>query len=229
MATVSSEEAAIRLHITAQRVRELLRAGLLDGKQIARGQWLIDNRSIAEYEQLNSGTGRRWSAETSWALLDELDGHRAQNLNVRTAARVRERIRNTDTDALARKVATRTTTHTFAADDRKRTAAELILTGRSAAEQIGTNLVSQKRIVEGYLADATETVESFARRHLLIADSTGDVVIFDRPAYIQFADDRAGDAVVAADLARSTDTRERSAGLNALDRMRRRWLAAHTK
>ena len=34
-------------------------------------------------------------------------------------------------------------------------------------------------------------------------------------------------AVIAADLALSTDTRERSAALRALEEMRQEWLAAH--
>ena len=229
MSLVSSVEAAEKLQLTRQRVAMLLRNGQLIGEQTARGQWLINSRSINEYQARKSGPGRPWSAETSWALLAELDGHRSSTLTSSTAARVRSRIRDTEAAELARKVATRTVARSFAADDRKKTAADLILTGRSAAEQIGTDLVRQDRVVEGYLRDVSETIEAFARRHLLVPDADGDVTIFERPACALFDDGRAGDAVVAADLARSTDTRERSAGLGALEKARQEWLAKHTK
>lgn len=226
---LTTTAAARRLHVTRQHLAELLKSGKLAGEQLEDGRWIVSSRSVSEYQAADSGRGRRWSADTSWALLAELDSHSTNRLTESTAARVRARIRNTDSEVLARKVASRTTTRTYAADDRRKTAAEMILTGRSAAEQLGTDLVRQDRIVEGYLAYAREGVDAFARRHLLIPDLDGDVVIFDRPDFVRFDGDVAGDAVVAADLARSADTRERSAGVAALEGMRQRWLAAHTK
>ena len=73
MSLVSSVEAAEKLQLTRQRVAMLLRDGHLVGEQTARGQWLINTRSINEYQARKSGPGRPWSAETSWALLAELD------------------------------------------------------------------------------------------------------------------------------------------------------------
>jgi hypothetical protein len=73
----------------------------------------------------------------------------------------------------------------------------------------------------------------------LIEESTGDANQFrisdesqccGHPGLERVFDGRyAPDAVIAADLARSTSTRERSAGLTALEEMRQRWLAKHTR
>jgi hypothetical protein len=106
-----------------------------------------------------------------------------------------------------------------------RTASELVLTGRSAADAIDTELTSQTQFVEGYLRD--ETLDSIARRRLLAADNNGDVTIYEQHDSLNFEERYAPDSVIAADLARSTSTRESSAGLTALEEMRQRWLAKH--
>jgi hypothetical protein len=52
-------------------------------------------------------------------------------------------------------------------------------------------------------------------------------VLYENTLPIEYDGDEMPVAVVAADLALSTDTRERSAALRALEEMRQRWLAAH--
>lgn len=123
-------------------------------------------------------------------------------------------------------MASRTIAHRYAADSISSVARELVLTGRSAANAIDSDLAPQHRIVEGYLRRGT--LDAFVRSHLLIAADDGDVTIYDHPEGIDIGREHAPAAVVAADLARSTITRERSAGLTALERLRQQWLAKNT-
>ncbi len=227
MDSLMTKDAARALGVSQRQVTDLLRAGKLSGEQLSDGTWLVTPRSISERRSLNAGAGRTWSAASSWALLGELSGQSSTGLSQSTSARIRRRIRMSTAEEIARKVASRTVGHRYTADSIAKTASELVLTGRSAADAIDTELTSQTQVVEGYLRD--ETLESFARRHLLSSDNNGAVTIYERHDSLNFEGLYAPDAVIAADLVRSTSTRERSAGLAALEEMRQRWLAKHTR
>ena len=222
-----TKDAARALGVSQRQVTDLLRAGKLAGEQLSDGTWLVTPRSISERRSLNAGAGRTWSAASSWALLGELSGQSSTGLSQSTLARIRRRIRTSTAEEIARKVASRTVGHRYTADSIAKTASDLVLTGRSAADTIDTQLTSQTQVVEGYLRDGT--LESFVRRHLLSADNNGDVTIYERLDSLDFEGRYAPDAVIAADLVRSASTRERSAGLAALEEMRQRWLAKHTR
>ena len=225
MDSLMSKDAALALGVSQRQVTDLLRAGKLAGEQLSDGTWLVTPRSISERRSLNAGAGRTWSAASSWALLGELSGQASTGLSQSTLARIRRRIRTSAAEEIARKVASRTLAHRYTADSVVKTASELVLTGRSAADVIDSELTSQTQVVEGYLRD--ETLDSFVQRHLLSADDNGDVTIYEHHDSLTFEGNYAPDAVIAADLVRSTSTRERSAGLAALEEMRQRWLAKH--
>jgi hypothetical protein len=223
-----TKDAARALGVSQRQVTDLLRAGKLSGEQLSDGTWLVTPGSISERRSLNAGAGRTWSAASSWALLGELSGQSSTGLSQSTLARIRRRIRISTAEEIARKVASRTVGHRYTADSIAKTANELVLTGRSAADAIDTELTSQTQIVEGYLRN-NETLDSFARRHLLSPDNNGDVTIYERHDSLNLEGRYAPDAVIAADLVRSTLTRERSAGLAALEEMKQRWLAKNTR
>jgi hypothetical protein len=226
MQDLMTKDAALVLGISQRQVTELLRAGRLTGEQLQDGTWLVSRRSIGERRSLHTGAGRAWSASSSWALLDELSGRAAEGLSQSTYDRMKRRIRTTSADEMARKVATRMTVHRYAADSLAKTTAELVLTGTSAAEVIDRALTSETRKVEGYVREGQ--LDGFVRRHLLTPDAGGDVTIYEAPES-QLEGRHAIEAVIAADLARSVSTRERSAGLGALEDMRQAWLARHTR
>jgi hypothetical protein len=227
MDNLLTKDAALALGVSQRQVTDLLRAGKLTGEQLRDGTWLVTPRSIAERRSFNAGAGRTWSAESSWALLGELSGQSSTGLSQSTLARIRRRIRTGSTEEIARKAASRTIAHRYTADSIAKTAGELVLTGRSAADRINSELTSEAAAVEGYLREGN--LESFVRRHLLSANDGGDVTIYERNGSLGFEGRYAPDAVIAADLARSITTRERSAGLAALEEMRQRWLATHTR
>ena len=227
MQDLMTKDAALALGISQRQVIELLRAGKLSGEQLRDGTWLVSRRSIGERRAMHTGAGRAWSSASSWALLGELSGRTAEGMSQSTRDRIKRRIRTSSADEIARKVATRVKAHRYVADSLSKTAADLILTGSSAAERIDRNLTSETRKVEGYVREGD--LEAFVKRHFLTLDNDGDVTIYAAPAS-ELLDARfAANAVIAADLARSTSTRERSAGVTALENMRQAWLARHTR
>ena len=227
MQDLMTKDAALALGVSQRQVTELLRSGRLSGEQLQDGTWLVSRRSIGERRALHTGAGRAWSASSSWALLDELSGRGAEGLSQSTYDRMKRRIRTTSADEIARKVATRTTARRYAADSLARTATDLVLTGASAAEVIDRTLTSETRRIEGYVREGQ--LDEFVRRHLLTLDAEGDVTIYEAPESQLLERRHASSAAIAADLARSVSTRERSAGLTALEDMRQAWLARHTR
>ncbi|MCU1550658.1 MAG: hypothetical protein JWR36_1218 [Glaciihabitans sp.] len=227
MDSLMTKDAAIALGVSQRQVTDLLHAGKLTGEQLGDGTWLVSPRSIAERRSFNAGAGRTWSAASSWALLAELSGKSTTALSQSTIARIRRRIRTSSAEEIARKVATRTKVHRYTADSFERTASELVLTGKSAAHRIDSDLTRQTQAVEGYVPEGD--LEEFVRRHLLFADENGDVAIYERSGELNVDGDYAAHAVIAADLARSTATRERAAGIAALEKTRQQWLATHTR
>lgn len=227
MRDLMTKDAALALGISQRQVTDLLRAGKLGGEQLQDGTWLVSRRSIGERRALHTGAGRAWSASSSWALLDELSGRAAEGLSQSTYDRMKRRIRTTSAEEIARKVATRTKARRYTADSLARTATDLILTGASAAEVIDRKLTPETRRIEGYVREGH--VEEFARRHLLTLDDEGDLTVYEAPESQLWKGRHASSAVIAADLARSVRTRERSAGLTALEDMRQAWLVRHTR
>jgi hypothetical protein len=227
MNELSTDEARRRLDVSPQQVRALLRSGRLDGRQLPSGEWLIDEDSLEERVALNHGRGRNWSAVSSWALLCELSGQQAVHLSPRTYARVRERIRESTAEDIARRVAGRTPVRRYDADDMIAAGADMVLTGGTAVDELDTDLAPQFKTIEGYV-DAAE-IEKFEKDHLLVPDRNGTIVVYENPGIFSNRLPHAPLAVVAADLARSSATRERSAGLKALEEMRQKWLATHTR
>lgn len=102
---------------------------------------------------------------------------------------------------------------------------ELIRTGRAAVGVIGTDLIEDSSRIAGYVRSGS--IDDYAGRHFMVSQVNGKDVLYEKTLPIEFEGAEMPTAVVAADLALSTDTRERSAALRALNEMRGRWLAAH--
>lgn len=157
-------------------------------------------------------------------MLWELSGLNAPWLERTTRYRLRDRIRRYDTAGLVRAVAKRTTAHRYRAANAQRAADGLIATGRAAAGVLRVGLITDRSRVSGYVR--TGTAAEWAHSHFMVADRSGHDIIYDNTLPVRYDADAMPRAVVAADLARSTDTRERSAALRSLEEMRQTWLAA---
>ncbi len=224
MADLTAAELAERLGVTKRRALDLLRTGSIGGRQLANGAWLADSDAVARYETVAArGSGRTLDAATAWGLLWELSGLSADWLSTSTRQRVRRRIRESDATAIASAVAGRTKAHRFTAANAERANAGLIRTGRAAANALESDLLEDNRQVAGYVREGT--VASYAKANFMIASIDGRDVLYDNTVPVAYEADVMPAAVIAADLATSTDTRERSAGLRALEQLREQWLA----
>lgn len=224
MVDLTATELAERLGVTKRRALDLLRSETIAGRRLMNGTWLADSDAVARYQVTAArGSGRTLDRATAWGLLWELSGLDADWLGASTRARVRRRIRESDVSTISAAVAKRSRAHHYAAANAERASDELIGTGRAAVHLIGTNLVEDRRRVCGYVRSGT--VEDYARSHFMIAAANGRDVLYENTLPVDYEAATMPAAVIAADLAASTDTRERSAGLNALEEMRQQWLA----
>ncbi|MFZ1381798.1 MAG: hypothetical protein WAS54_03300 [Scrofimicrobium sp.] len=226
MSQITASEVAMRLGVTKRRALDLLRTEVIAGVQLGNGVWLADSDSIARYEVLGlGGSGRTLDSSTAWGVLWELSGMDSDWLSVRTRARVRKRIRESDATSIAAAVSGRTKAHRFDVANVERASEGLIRTGRSVVGAIGDNLIEDSQTTAGYVR--TGSVEEYAKSHFMIRSLSGQHVLYDNTLPVEYDGDTMPLAVVAADLSRSTDVRERSAGLRGLERLRQKWLGDH--
>lgn len=223
---LTTTELADRLGVTRRRALDLLRSGEIAGRRIASGAWLADGAAVNRYEIVaRRGKGRSLDPDTAWGLLWELSGLEATWLTASTRARVKRRIRDSSAENLAKAVAKRTVAHRYTAANVERAGAELIATGRAAADTLRTDLISDRRRVSGYVRAGT--ANEYAASHFMVPDANGPDVVYENTLPVRLEGGNVmPNAVVAADLATSTDTRERSAGLRVLEQLRQAWLAA---
>ncbi|MFJ4036914.1 hypothetical protein ACIPVB_02420 [Microbacterium sp. NPDC090007] len=80
------------------------------------------------------------------------------------------------------------------------------------------------RQVCGYLPRDVDA-EDYAASHFLVADPAGPDSLYENTLPVHCEGDVIPTSVIAADLAVSSNTRERSGGLRALEDLRQRWLA----
>lgn len=223
MSDLTAAELAGSLGVTRRRAIGLLNSGEISGRRLANRTWLADSDAVARYEILGDrGSGRTLDRDTAWAVLWELSGFDVDWLSNRTRARVRQRIRESTIEDLVKAVVKRTVAHRYTAANAERAASELIATGRAAADTLGGDLISDRRRVSGYVRSGT--ADGYAASHFMVADVNGQDVVYENTLPVDFDGDVMPKAVIAADLATSTDTRERSAGLWAIEELRQAWL-----
>lgn len=217
MDLMSVKDAAKALGVSGSRVRQILASGQLKGAMVS-GVWVVDGNALALYRAVPRLQQRRWDVATSWAALFALSGQETPWLHPSTLSRLRGRLRQLDVERLAALVATRTTTHRFRSANVAKAQADLLATGRAATDvlaALGSGLLPDERRVCGYVTNGT--VDEYARAHFMSADVNGPDVLYEATWPVEVKQPLP--AVVAADLARSADTRERSAGITALDRL----------
>lgn len=210
MTDLTATELATRLGVTRRRALALLAEDKISARRLANGTWLADADAVARFERsAQRGSGRTLSADAAWGLLWELSGLEVDWLTASTHARVRRRIREATGVEIATVVAARTTAHYFAAANAERASANLIQTGRTASDVLatfGVDLIADRRCVSGYVRAGA--VAEYAANNFMIARAGGGDVLYENTLPFEFAGDMMPSAVVAADLARSTDTRE---------------------
>lgn len=228
MSELTATELGVRLGVSRRRALGLLADGKIGARRLANGTWLADADAVARYERTAPRhSGRTLSAPAAWAVLWELSGLSVDWLSASTHARVRRRIREMVVADLATAVAARTVGRRFSSANAVKANAELIQTGRAASStlaELGVDLIEDRRRVAGYVRRGTAA--EYAASHFMLAATDGADVLYENTLPVAFDGDVMPSAVVAADLILSLDTRERAAGLRALEELKNRWLAA---
>jgi hypothetical protein len=215
MTFVPAAEAGTQLGVTRRRVSDLWRAGELRGRKHSSGL-LIDLDSVHEREALGSVSGRPWQEDVVWGVIGALSGKSAHSPST-----VERRIVSNDALTLGRRIANSVTTTRFEARDPERVSRALALTGESAIDRIDgvshERLLGKVDVIRGYarqplsqLKEEYDVIESFSGSIIVHAFRSGTV-------RVQHVTPR---ALVAADCLRSTRTRVRRVGLDALSSMR---------
>lgn len=226
MNDLTTSELAARLGITRRHATELVGSGAVDGRQLSSGQWLASADSVVRYEsRARRGKGRKLDTATAWGLLWELSGLEVTWLTPSTRSRVRARIRAMEPDAIARAVADRTRAYHFTAANAARAQTGLIATAAAVAGSLRVGLMDDSRRVSGY--PRRQSVQDYARDNFMAPLLSGGDVLYENTLPIAYDSAAMPEAVIAADLATSTDTRERSGALRALQELRSAWLESH--
>ena len=226
MADLTASEAARRLGSSQRWVTALARRHALEAPQISDGTWLIESRSVNAFLRTARGRGRPWSADSSWALLAELQGTPLHRIAPYVRSRVHQRIRALDIETIVRGVSGRVEWVSYATDDVVAVAEMLAVTGSSAAATITNALTAVAGGVQGYLVSTGSLSDRLAGRAILLPDPSGAVRIASAPIAWSFGS-TAPEAVVAADLAVAADARERAVGRQVLQDLRERWLVTN--
>ncbi|KXO90618.1 Uncharacterised protein (plasmid) [Tsukamurella tyrosinosolvens] len=220
----TSTEAADRLGVTPRRVRALLAAGDLIETRRVGGSVLIDARSVDHLERASASTGRSgrpWTAARAWAAITLLAGGEPDWLSTVQDRRLRAHLPRVDAETLVFKLRRRANVERYAGPTGP--SALVVPTAGYALRDEHTaalfGLAAGAGDWRGYCASSDR--EAVIDELDLYASSRPDhtLLVVDDKRWIEAA---AGPILVAVDLAESSATRERSAGLRALEEALRR-------
>ena len=234
-ATITTNEAARRLTVSTQRLRQLIIANEIHAERHGR-MWAIDPASVEEYSRHRRPTaGRSLSTRIVWAALlsdlgtdiDEQVIH-AFGLFRTEQARLRA-LRDRDANEwrwLARRRARVQRFETFDAYlDRVEHHDGVLRTGMSALADHAVDLIAHRRTLDVYAS--TSTADALIDAMRLTPASTGNLTIrsIDDFGASGFVLDRdvMPRAVVAVDLLDDADTRTSRAGSDLIEAITRGW------
>lgn len=214
---MTTAQAAEMLNVGVHNVGRLVREGELSCVRTAGDAMLVPSREVYAYVQLRKGKGRPLAPATAMAAFWELSGLKADWLDYAQKRRLRMRLASVSADDLvwqARKRA-RALTYRCDASFLSTAASMMSLSGRSCLDEFG--LVGDSGVFEGYVS--AEELDAVVQSCFMVPDPTGNVVLHVAEYLPAGVGAVMPTAVSAADLAASLDTRERRAGLAALERM----------
>lgn len=217
MTDMSTRDAAERLGVSQRQVQRLAKAGSLSTIRVVGNALVVDPLSVNARRRALLGRGRPWSPAVAWGGLWLLSGLDAPWLTYSQRHRLDTRLGQISVLAFTAAVRERASVARYRVGDSAitETMRELGLTGASTTDTTA-GFAGTTRSVDGYCASAkaAELVSRFA----MVPDSRGSATL-RIPAFAELPIP-SGDmphAVVAVDLAGSSESRERDAGLRLLN------------
>lgn len=225
MSMVTAADAAHQLGVTRRRVAELWGEGFLRGTKTSAGL-SIELTSVHERLSIGAVPGRPWSEDVVWGIITTLSGD-----DEHLSLDVGRRIFRHDHEILGKRISASIVTARFEARNRDAVRRALALTGESALDRLQSDVdvrvLDQLRgqPIRGY---AREPFGVLLEQHDLVEAVTGDIIVHGFRSGQTRIEGETPIALIAADCLRSTTTRVRRVGLDALKRMRDEWLAKLT-
>ena len=215
----TTTQAASILCISSHEAARLARDGRIKAIKAVGDALLLDAIDVQQYKNLHQGKGRPLSPDIAWAALLILSGFDVEWLSYPQLRRLKLKLKTTSALDLLWQARNRLQTKRYRASESffKELRNELILTG-SSSSLFEFSLVEQKHVLEGY---TTVNFEILEKKYHLVEDTNGNAIIHSAHGHVWFFNktETIPIAVAAADLAVSLDTREKQAGLAALERL----------
>ena len=217
MTDMTTAEAARRLRVSQRQVERLIHRGEVPARRTAGDAWVVDALAVNALGRSRPARGRPWSAEVAWGALWMLSDLEASWVDQRTRSRLSSRLAAMDAAGVVHACRRRADVVRYRVSesflDELREA--LVLSGVSSAERYG--LAEDTARLEGY-CDAEASAELHAKFRL-VDDERGNVTlrVTRFPDVVNVGLRRMPAGVVAVDLAESYESREREAGLRAIE------------
>ena len=215
MPLISTQQAADRIGVSVRHVQRLVAGGGL----VAIGTDRIDAESVTQWLAERQGSRlRAWEEPTAWAAIALLEGDSAPWIGQAQRSRLRSALAGATALELTARTRNRAEVHRFHSHPRAlgRLARDVVESGSTRG--IG-GLTTATDQLDGYVASSA--LRRLVQRYRLEGDPAGRLVLrtteMSTDVVAELADGRRH-VLAGLDLAGSTDTRERSAGLRILDR-----------
>lgn len=230
---IEVKEASRRLGVDDSRVRQLLRAGSLQGRRVGNS-WLVLVEDVARLEKNRMRAGRPLAARRAWAALDLLDSGPAPWLSASARSQVRShlaRLEEPGPDVWLSLLRSRSdVVRAFAHPAAMRRLAEVPgvrRAGVSESMQRGFDLVALGDVVPEFYVEASAWPQ--VARSLAIRESAEPNLLIRVPSDVwPFGEGSAvSDAALAADLLESPEPRAVAAGARRLNELLAHWQREH--
>lgn len=219
--TMTTREAAERLGITQQSVRQLINNGQLTVEATAGRAMLVSRSSVERLAAAGTRRGRPWTAKVAWAALALLSGRNPTWISSSEKSRLKSRLNAMDADTVRILARNKDKTLRFriSPDGITILIDHLIVSGAAAMQDQDTaetfGMSGGGGIAEGYVmaGDARALADALG----MVEDPEGNAIIHEVDFRDPFEEGKAPVAAIAVDLMDSLATRERSAGRRVID------------
>lgn len=215
---MSTAEAAKELGLSRRRVTELVRDGALEAQRLSGDRWVIEERSLAQFQIRDRISGRPWDSGIAWEIIQVLSGV-VDEISPRAALRLRKADSRTLTAQVQRliKVEKYDARHLDAQDQ------HLFLTGDSAVKAIDPRIHGGSDVLHAYT-----DVDNVGRHFDAVRYGQGNLALYSWRDGKQRVVGVPPAALIAIDAARSGDSRVRNAGYEFIEKGRQAWLEKYT-